>query len=202
MVSPVLAQPREEGAMSIRVSGKNMDVGEALRTKAEEHVDAVVRKYFDGGYEGHLTLEREGSGFQAVLMIHLDSGADISANAHGGDAVSAYELLTDTIQVRLRRYNRKLKSHRRKTDGDGMVMQSYVLAASTEDELEEDYAPPVIAETTSSLKRMSVGEAVMQLDLAQSDVVVFCHAGHGGLNVVYRRADGNIGWIDPALGTN
>jgi ribosomal subunit interface protein len=189
--------------MSIRVSGKNMDVGEALRTKAEEHVDAVVRKYFDGGYDGHLTLEHEGSGFQAVLMIHLDSGADISATAYGGDAVSAYELLADTIQVRLRRYNRKLRSHRRRVDGEDLLMQSYVLAASDdEDELAEDYAPPVIAETTSSLKRMSVGEAVMQLDLAQSDVVVFCHAGHGGLNVVYRRADGNIGWIDPALGTN
>lgn len=190
--------------MAIRVSGKNMDVGEALRTKAEEHIDAVVRKYFDGGYEGHLTLEHEGSGFQAVLMIHLDSGADLSASCYGGDAVSAYELLAETIAKRLRRYNRRLKSHRRaRPDGEGVLAQSYILAAAGEDEeLDEDYAPPVIAETTSSLKRMSVGEAVMQLDLAQSDVVVFCHAGHGGLNVVYRRADGNIGWIDPALGTS
>jgi hypothetical protein len=70
------------------------------------------------------------------------------------------------------------------------------------DELEEDYSPPVIAETTSSLRQMSVGEAVMQLDLTQAEVVVFRHAGHGGLNVVYRRADGNIGWIDPALRAN
>ena len=81
--------------------------------------------------------------------------------------------------------------------------QSYVLAALDEsDEWEEDYSPPVIAETTSNLRQMSVEEAVMELDLTQADIVMFRHAGHGGLNVVYRRADGNIGWIDPALRAN
>lgn len=189
--------------MSIRVSGKNMDVGEALRGKAEQHIDAVVRKYFDGGYEGHLTLEHEGSGFQAVLVIHLDSGADLSASAYGADAVAAYELLADTIKVRLRRYNRKLKSRRRRGDGDGALARSeFIEPLGEEDEAEEDSAPPVIAEPTSALRRMSVGEAVMELDLARSSVIVFCHAGHGGLNVVYRRPDGNIGWIDPALAGN
>lgn len=189
--------------MTIRVTGKNLSVGDALRTKAQEQIGAVIAKYFDGGFEGHMTLEHEGPGFRAVLMIHLDSGADISASAYGGDAISAFEILANTIGTRMRRYNRKLRSHRRKENGDDLTAQSYVLAATDEEEeLAEDYAPPVIAETTSSLKRMSVGEAVMQLDLAQSDVVVFCHAGHGGLNVVYRRADGNIGWIDPALNSN
>ena len=191
--------------MTLRVSGKNMDVGEALRTKAEGHFDGVVKKYFDGGYTGHLTLEPEGSGFCADCMVHLDSGAMLQASAYGGDAISAYEILTETIEKRLRRYNRKLKQHH-KTNGNGvdtLEAQSYILASPDDDEeLDEDYSPPVIAETTKNLRQMSVEEAVMELDLTQADVVMFRHAGHGGLNVVYRRADGNIGWIDPALRAN
>src|SRR5690606_13304317 len=103
-----------------------------------------------------------------------------------------------------RRYNRKLKSHRKHANGEDTVeAQSYVLAATDDtEELAEDYSPPVIAETTKSLRQMSVEEAVMELDLTGGDVVVFRHAGHGGLNVVYRRADGNIGWIDPSLRAN
>lgn len=189
--------------MSLRVSGKNMDVGDALRTRATEHFDAVVKKYFDGGYDGHLTLAHDGAGFRADCAVHLDSGAVLQTSATGGDATSAYEILAETIEKRLRRYNRKLKSHRRKVNGEADTAQSYVLASPEEhEELHEDYAPPVIAETTSNLRSLSVGEAVMELDLAQSDVVVFRHAGHGGLNVVYRRADGNIGWIDPARSAN
>ena len=187
--------------MTLRVSGKNMDVGDALRSRAESHFDGVIKKYFDGGYTGHLTLEPEGSGFCADCIVHLDTGVVLQARAYGGDAISAYEILTETIEKRLRRYNRKLKQHRHPANGsDDDTAQSYVLAAPDEsDELAEDYSPPIIAETTSNLRQMSVEEAVMELDLTQADVVMFRHAGHGGLNVVYRRSDGNIGWIDPAL---
>jgi len=190
--------------MTLRVSGKNMDVGDALRGKAESHFDGVIKKYFDGGYTGHLTLEPEGSGFTADCMVHLDSGVVLQASAYGGDAISAYEMLTQTIEKRLRRYNRRLKQHRHHSNGtDDDTAQSYVLASpGDDDELADDYSPPVIAETTQNLRQMSVEEAVMELDLTQADIVMFRHAGHGGLNVVYRRADGNIGWIDPALRAN
>jgi ribosome-associated translation inhibitor RaiA len=181
-----------------------MDVGDSLRGKAESHFDAIVKKYFDGGYTGHLTLEPEGSGFSALCMVHLDTGAVLQSTAYGGDAISAYQLMVDNIETRLRRYNRRLKDRRRNSNGDTSVeAQSYVLALPDEiDSSVDDFAPPVIAETTSSLRQMSVGEAVMELDLTQAEVVMFRHAGHGGLNVVYRRADGNIGWIDPALRAN
>lgn len=191
--------------MTLRVSGKNMDVGDALRSKAEDHFEAVVAKYFDGGYDGHLTLTPDGIGFRADCIVHLDSGAMLQSSALGGDATSAYEVMALNIEKRLRRYNRKLKVHGKgiKAVGDDTTAAYTVLGASDEmDELDEDYAPPVIAETTKNLRSLSVGEAVMELDLTQSGVVVFRHAGHGGLNVVYRRSDGNIGWIDPALGTN
>jgi ribosomal subunit interface protein len=193
--------------MTLRVSGKNMDMGEALRGRAEDHFDAVVKKYFDGGYDGHLTLAPDGIGYRADCVVHLDSGITLQAGALGTDPIGAYEMVATTIEKRLRRYNRKLKSHRARGNGSPNPSpeqaQSYVLAAGDEsEELHEDYSPPVIAESTANLKRYSVGEAVMELDLTQSDVVVFRHAGHGGLNVVYRRADGNIGWIDPALSSS
>lgn len=188
--------------MSLRVSGKNMDVGDALRAKAIEHFENAVAKYFDGGYDGHMTLEHEGNGYKADCIIHLDTGTVLKATAQAPEATAAYEGMAEHIAKRLRRYKRRLKNHRR---GPGAVAApdyaEYVLASPDDDEREwsEDFSPPVIAEATESLQTMSVGEAVMALDLAQSDVIVFRHAGHGGMNVVYRRADGNIGWIDPAL---
>jgi ribosomal subunit interface protein len=189
--------------MTLRVSGKNMDVGEALRGKAEDHFDAVVGKYFDGGYDGHLTLTPDGIGFRADCVVHLDSGATLQASAQGGDPTAAYEVMALNIEKRLRRYNRKLKQHRRGVNGGDLTAQYTVLDSGSQfDELDADYAPPVIAESTKSLRQLSVEEAVMELDLTGSQVVMFRHAGHGGLNVVYRRTDGNIGWIDPALGAN
>ena len=189
--------------MNLRVSGKNMDVGDVLREKAQDHFDNAVDKYFDGGYNGHLTLEREGSGYRADSVVHLDSGVVLQASAVAADATAAFETMAAHIEKRLRRYKRKLKSHRRKSGSDSFAAQSYVLAAPEgQEEVTEDFNPPIIAESTENLGTMSVGEAVMELDLAQSDVVVFRHAGHGGVNVVYRRSDGNIGWIDPAMTKN
>jgi len=192
--------------MTLRVSGKNMDVGDALRGKAEEHFATVVGKYFDGGYDGHLTLTPDGIGFRADCVVHLDSGATLQASAQAGDATSAFEVMALNIEKRLRRYNRKLKQHRRGNGANGIdgLTAQYTVFGSTEafDELDEDFAPAVIAETTKALRQMSVEEAVMELDFSGQQVVMFRHAGHGGLNVVYRRADGNIGWIDPALSAN
>lgn len=189
--------------MNLRISGKNMDVGDALRETAEGYITSAVGKYFDGGFDGHVTLEPEGNGFRADCVIHLNTGVVLQAHASENNAIAAYETMAGHIEKRLRRYKRKLKNHRRNNDHGGMAASAYVLAApDSEVELEEDFSPPIIAESTENLRGMSVGEAVMELDLAQSDVVVFRHAGHGGVNVVYRRADGNIGWIDPAATPN
>jgi len=192
--------------MTLRVSGKNMDVGDALRGKAEDHFASVVGKYFDGGYDGHLTLTPDGIGYRADCMVHLDSGASLQASAKAGDATAAFEAMALNIEKRLRRYSRKLKSRRKAgpAAADGGMAQVTVFGAPGDEleELAEDYAPPVVAETTQSLRVLSVEEAVMELDFSGSQVVMFRHAGHGGLNVVYRRPDGNIGWIDPALGAN
>src|SRR5690606_12812816 len=161
-----------EGTMTLRVSGKNLDVGDALRSRAEDHFSSVLGKYFDGGYDGHLTLAHDGSGFRADCVVHLDTGATLQASAQGGDATSAYEGMAANIEKRLRRYNRKLKDHRKgngTANGNGQDIQAaYTVCGATDeiDELDEDYAPPVIAETTKNLRSMSVEEAVMELDLS------------------------------------
>jgi len=184
--------------MNLRVSGKNMDIGDALRQKAQDYFDSAVNKYFDRGYNGHLTLEPEGHGFKADCVVHLDSGVVLQASASAPDATAAYEKMAAHIEKRLRRYKRKLKNHRRNAIPNDMA-QAYILASpESHEEVDENFSPPIIAEDTSHLATMSVGEAVMELDLAQSDVIVFRNAGHNGVNVVYRRSDGNIGWVDPA----
>lgn len=187
--------------MALRVSGKNMDIGQALTERAQSQIDAAVDKYFDRQYDGHLTIEHEGSGFAADIVIHLDSGVILRAEAKAGDATSAYEQMAEHIEKRLRRYKRKLKNHRRHSKEEvAIIAQSYVLQSTDKhEELEEDFSPAIIAESSANLRSMSVSEAVMELDLSQSEIQIFLHAGHGGMNVVYRRPDGNIGWIDPAL---
>jgi ribosomal subunit interface protein len=186
--------------MSLRISGKNLDVGDALRSHIEAKLSEAVEKYFDGGYSGHVTVAREGSGFKTECVVHLDSGIVLQAEATAQDARQSFDRAEERIGKRVRRYKRKLKDHPSSPSGETVSAQSYVLVAPDGDEEESgDYAATVIAEETTVLATMTVEAAVMAMDLTDLPVVVFRHAAHGGLNVVYRRADGNIGWIDPSL---
>jgi len=190
--------------MPFRISGKNIDIGEALRTRINERVAEATAKYFDGGYSGHVTIGREGFGFRTECAIHLDSGITLEAQALAADAYASADQAALRIEKRLRRYKSRLKDHQTRADGHAVDRgtvdaPSYVIAApepDTEDEVIE-FNPTIIAETTTALKRLSVSEAVMELDLTGTSVIVFRHAGHGRVNLVYRRPDGHIGWIDP-----
>jgi ribosomal subunit interface protein len=190
----------------LRVSGKNVDIGEALRGRIEARIEEIVRKYFDGGYAGHATVEPEGSGFRTDCSLHLDTGVVLKTSANAHDAHASFEQAADRIDKRLRRYKRKLKGRHAiepAAEAPAIEAASYVLAGPEgEDEVPHDYSPVVVAETATRLKTMTVGMAVMELDLTEAPVVVFRSAAHGGVNVVYRRGDGNIGWIDPALAAN
>jgi ribosomal subunit interface protein len=185
--------------MGLRISGKNIDIGDVLRTRVEERIALGVSKYFDGGYDASVTVEREGSGFRSECTIHLDTGIVLKAEGHDPDAYQSFDGAAERIEKRLRRYKRKLKEHRGAPKGEPLPAAAYVIAAPDEDaEVAPDDAPVVIAEEATTLATMSVSNAVMALDLAEVPVVVFRHAVHGGINVVYRRRDGNIGWIDPS----
>jgi ribosomal subunit interface protein len=187
--------------MSFRVSGKNLDIGEALRDRVSGRIAEAVTKYFDGGYSGHLTLQRDGFGFRSECAIHLDSRITLHAEGAAADAYASADQAALRVEKRLRRYHRRLKEHRpERVNGWAEVdAASYVIAAPEPDgEVDIDaFTPVIIAETTTTMKQLSVSDAVTELDLTGAPVVVFRHAVHGGVNIVYRRADGHFGWIDP-----
>jgi len=190
--------------MSFRVSGKNIDIGEVLRARINERVVEATSKYFDGGFSGHVTVGKEGFGFRTECVIHLDSGIVLEADALAADAYASANQAAERIEKRLRRYKRRLKDHQVRVDGHvvegtAITAPSYVIATPAHDSDEDagEFNPVIIAETTTALKRLSVSEAVMELDLTGVAVIVFRHAGHGRVNLVYRRPDGHIGWIDP-----
>jgi ribosomal subunit interface protein len=185
--------------MTLRVSGKHMDIGEAFRTRIEERIAEVIGKYFDRGYSGHVTVLKEGSRFAADCNLHLTSGVALQAAGEAQDPNAAFDIAAERIEKRMRRYKRKLKAHTNTAVAHEItyrVVES--LAEDDEEEVAVDYAPAVVAETSMALGTMSVASAVMELDLKDSPVYVFRNAGNGQVNMVYRRADGNIGWIDPA----
>jgi ribosomal subunit interface protein len=190
--------------MPFRISGRNIDIGEALRARINRRVAEATSKYFDGGYSGHVTIGKEGFGFRTECLIHLDSGILLEADALAADAYASADQAALRIEKRLRRYKRRLKDRQAARADDaapdeGVTAPSYVIATPEHDSDEEitEFNPVIIAESTTPLKRLSVSQAVMELDLTGAPVVVFHHAGHGRVNVVYRRVDGHIGWVDP-----
>jgi len=189
--------------MTLRISGKKLDVGEAMRAHIEERIDTAIGKYFDGGFSGHVVLEREGSGCKADCTVHLDTGIVLQAEGTAQEMRTAFDLAAERIDKRLRRYKRRLKArnHTAPAVEEGATdATSYVVAAPAEDEeIGPEYSPVTIAEETTALKTLAVSTAIITLDMSDQPVLVFRNAGHGGVNVVYRRSDGNIGWIDPAL---
>lgn len=188
--------------MGLRISGKSIEVSDAFREQVDLRVGEAVGKYFDGGYAGHVTVEREGSGFRTDCAIHLDTGIVLRAVGHAQDPYRSFDMAAERIEKRLRRYNRRLKEHNHAKPGETETAVSYVIEAPDDEaEVAPDYNPTIIAEETTDLATMTVGGAVMAMDMGDLPVVVFRHAGHGGINVVYRRSDGHIGWIDPSLDT-
>lgn len=187
--------------MALQISGKNVDIGEALRTHVEDRVNDAIGKYFDGGFTGHVTVEREGSGFHTDCVLHLDTGIVLQAQGRSHDAHQSFDAAAERIEKRLRRYKRRLKGHHRPSEPPELEpATSYVIEAPDEEaEVEPDYNPTIIAEEATGLPTLTVAAAVMALDLSDKPVVVFRNAAHGGVNVVYRRGDGHIGWIDPTL---
>ena len=190
--------------MTLRISGKSISVGEALRSRVNERTDEVLRKYFDGNYSGHITLSKDGFGFRTDCSLHLDSGITLEADSNATDAYASADQALVMIEKRLRRYKSRLKDRSaRKTYAANAALAdidapSYVIEAPAEgDEEVTAYSPVIIAEAITSLKRLSVSEAVMELDLTGAACIVFQHGSSGRVNIIYRRTDGNVGWVDP-----
>ena len=188
--------------MPFRVSGKNIDIGEALRTRVNQRIAEATAKYFDGGYSGHVTIGKDGFGFRTECLVHLDSGITLEAEAVAPDAYLSADQAAERIEKRLRRYKRRLKDHHRVRTRpvESVGAAAYILASgdASEESEPETLQPMIIAEMVTKVPSLSVGEAVMQMELQGAPVLVFRNEGQkSGVNVVYRRDDGNIGWIDP-----
>jgi ribosomal subunit interface protein len=186
--------------MTVRISGKQMDIGETFRSQIQGRIDEAAAKYFSQGYTGHVTVEKSGSRFDSEIMLHLSSGMDLQAKGEAHDPIVAFDIAAEHIEKRLRRYKRRLKNHHSEgasaQSGDDYAYRVMEPVADEVEEIAADYAPLIIAEAVKSAATMTVADAVMQLDLKDEPVFVFRARTSNAINVVYRRADGNIGWID------
>ncbi|MBF0247923.1 MAG: ribosome-associated translation inhibitor RaiA [Alphaproteobacteria bacterium] len=182
--------------MDITVKGKQMDVGDALRSHTENTLTNAVSKYFERALDATVVYSKVNTGFHADISVHAGRGVTVQGQGEANDAYPALDAALERIAKQLRRYHRKLVKHHAK-DAEQLPAQYSILAQSNEDEVAEEAHPAIVAEMPHEIVTMSVSDAVMRLDLGDLPVVMFKNGGHGGLNVVYRRKDGNVGWIDP-----
>ncbi|HEY9235538.1 MULTISPECIES: ribosome hibernation-promoting factor, HPF/YfiA family [Phenylobacterium] len=194
--------------MQVQVSGKHVAVGEALRERVTDELTGAIGKYFDRGGDADVVVSREGHSFKVDCAVKLASGQALQSQGLGSDAHGAFDAALAKMETRIRRYKRRLKSHSFAANAKQAETAAYFVIRAPEEEDELDWGadetpqdvPPagmIIAETEKPVREMTVSMAVMELDLTESQTIVFRNVAHGGLSVVYRRPDGNIGWIDP-----
>ncbi len=187
--------------MDIQVTGKNIDLGDALQTYVQEKLSEGVTKYFERGADASVTFTKERHLVECEMTAHLASGVFLSAHDEADDAYGAFDRALAKLEKRVRRHKRRLKDrHASAKDPLPAENAAYFTLASPDGDdpaIDDDAAPLVIAESTTKVVEMTVSAAVMQLDLVEAPAVLFKNAANGALNVVYRRRDGHIGWIDP-----
>lgn len=189
--------------MQLTVKGKQLDVGDALRTHIDENLTTITGKYFTNPIEATVVLSRDAHLYRADVSVHVGRNILLQSSGEAGEAYSAFDQAADRVGKRLRRYKRRLKDHHKETSlADALPADSYVLEGASESgaadaEEEAPDQPIVIAEMKTQVESLRVDQAVMRLDLADLPALMFRNPAHGGLNMVYRRPDGNIGWVDP-----
>jgi len=190
--------------MNLTVKGKNIDVGEALRSHVSQALDHGIGKYFGNPIEATVTFSKESHLFIADLSVHIGRNIQMQAESSADQAYIAFDRAMEHLTKRLRRHKRRLRDHHR-AEIESFRASQYILAPQEEEEIDAhpvngNDAPAVIAEMQTEIPTLTVGEAVMRLDLSDLKAIMFLNRAHGGLNMVYRRNDGNIGWVDPRLG--
>jgi len=188
--------------MQIQIVSKGIDVSPALRERISARLDEMMDKYIHRDGEAQVSVSKEGAGFKTVCSIHLPSGATMEGQGQAHNAYGASDESLEHIEKRLRRYKRRLKDHSQQAKAKSGAMFILENPVNENDAEDTDHGvadePMVIAEKPSKIRTLTPGMAALELGLADTGVVVFHNARHGGLNVVFKRSDGNIGWIDPA----
>lgn len=197
--------------MPIQLTGKNIQASEAFKDYITAKLEESLEKYIGPEISGHIRIEKERGRFRTDCSLRLKTGLLLESHGEGPDAYASADAAVERMDKRLRRYKRRLKSHHAGRQSDNPVREfaanDFTVRADERDEdgtllldgIEEEMAehPVIIAEAERSIPELSVSEAVMQLDLTERTFLVFRNGSHGGVNVVYRRQDGHIGWIDP-----
>jgi ribosomal subunit interface protein len=187
--------------MRYQITGKQIDVGEALQTHVQTELEEMLSKYAGRPTEAMVIFSKSAHEFVCETVVHLSTGLNATAKAHATEIYAAFDACCEKMDKQLRRYKRRLKDHHRDRAEPVELFgaSSYILASEAEaNEIEPDTLQPIIvAEMETKIPSLTVGEAVMQMELAGLPVLVFRNDKKNGVNVVYRREDGNIGWIDP-----
>jgi ribosomal subunit interface protein len=203
-----------QAELNVSVSGRHMQVGDALRSRIVDELNAGIGKYFERGGSAEVTLTPDGHGICCDVVVLLGSGQQLVVRGQASDAHAAFDSALTKLETRIRRYKRRLVNHHHSNSSTkgAPEMASYTVLRAPDDQDDPDVveewgadgsagagapAAMIIAEAQSAVKTQTVSMAVMDLDLSGLPVVLFRNAAHGGLSVVYRRGDGNIGWIDP-----
>jgi ribosomal subunit interface protein len=191
----------EGDRMRYQISGKQIDIGEALQTHVKTELGAILAKYAQRPTGANVIFSKDAHEFVCEATVHLSTGLTATARAHATEIYAAFDGCGEKMEKQLRRYKRRLKDHHKdRTDPVELISaSSYILERDHEDSDSEPATlqPVIVAEMETNIPSLSVGEAVMQMELGNAPVLVFKNDGNKSVNVVYRRDDGNIGWIDP-----
>jgi ribosome hibernation promoting factor len=190
--------------MQLSVNGKQLDIGDSLKEHIEREVPTIVGKYFANPTGADVTVSKEGATFRTDITVHVGKGIMVQGHARSGDPYASFDEAAAHMAKRLRRYKRRLRDHHRDRSQKEEVLYAAQYVLAQEEDVEphagehaEPEQPVIVAEMQTHIERLSVGEAVMRMDLANLPAMLFRNSAHGGLNLVYVRADGNIGWVDP-----
>ena len=188
--------------MQVKVTGKNLDIGEALRAHVEQRLKQFREKYFEGTVHGHVTVAKQRSNFETDCSLHLATGLLIQAKFSAPDAMASFEGAAQHLEKQLKKYKHRLKSHQRdrRIPVNAEAASDFVIASPADDDdlpSNAEFKPVIIAEHVTSVPELTVGEAVMALEISSVSFVLFRNSKGGRTSLVYRRPDGNIGWVEP-----
>ncbi|MCV6599265.1 MAG: ribosome-associated translation inhibitor RaiA [Alphaproteobacteria bacterium] len=185
--------------MKIQVEGKQMDVGASLSQYANDELAKVADKYFDHPIEAKVVFSKDNHFFKAEILIHANKGINLQAHGKADEAYPAFDACLDVLEGRLRKHKNRLKDHHRKLGAEAKeVINSYIVEAPVSEEEGHDEDHIIIAEIENSVETMSVADAAMRLELANLNALMFINSSNNKINMVYRREDDNIGWVDPS----
>jgi ribosomal subunit interface protein len=187
--------------MDIVISGKHIDIGDSLRHHIQDTLTQVMEKYFNSSLTASVVVSRGDNHIRTDIAVHIGRGIYVRVHADGTAAYTTYDNALKLLEGRLRRYKHRLRDHHRREASDQDIKSGthYILTPAADQDTPSESNPVVIAEMPTQILRLSVNEAIMHLELNDIPAYIFFNKDHGGLSVVYRRTDGNVGWIDPQI---